>query len=95
MTSTDIVSRLGIFSGIAGPIMYYSKEIAIFIAVLSLLSLWVSGMLAKLSRKVDGAINAKEGMKNWLVELLLVLICFIILFNWAIPQIDSFITGTT
>ena len=81
-SSIDIVGNLGFFSTLAGTIMTYSKYIAFFMAVVSLLALWVSGMLAKVSHKVEHAINAQEGLKKWLIEAVLVIVAFIILFSW-------------
>lgn len=93
-SSTDIVGNLGFFSEIAGTIMTYSKYIAFFMAIISLLALWVSGMFAKFSQKVQKSINAKEGLKNWLLEAVLVIVAFIILFAWIIPTINSYVPST-
>jgi hypothetical protein len=90
-SSTDIVGNLGFFSTIAGTIMTYAKYAAFFIAVISLLALWGSGMLAKLHHKIHESIDAKEGLKKWLIEAVLVIMAFIILFNWVIPTINSYI----
>ncbi len=94
-TSTDIVGNLGFFSTLAGTIMTYSKYIAFFVAVLSLLGLWVSGMLAKMSKKINEAINAHDGLKNWLKEAVLVIVAFIILFNFVIPTINSMVPSVS
>ena len=94
VSSTDIVGNLGFFSDIASTIMTYSKYIAFFMAILSLLALWVSGMFAKFSQKVQKSINAKEGLKNWLLEAVLVIAAFIILFAWIIPTINSYVPST-
>ena len=80
-SSTDVVGNLGFFSVLAGTIMTYSKYVAFFMAIISLLALWVSGMLAKLSHKVEGAINAQEGLKKWLIEAVLVIIAFMVLLQ--------------
>lgn len=93
-SSTDVVGNLGFFSTLAGTIMTYSKYVAFFMAIISLLALWVSGMLAKLSHKVEGAINAQEGLKKWLIEAVLVIVAFIILFSWIIPTINSYVPST-
>jgi len=93
-SSTDIVGNLGMFSTIAGTIIIYAKYIAFFIAILSLFALWSSGQLAKFSRKVDSAINAKEGVKIWIIEAVLVIVAFIVLFSWIIPTINEYVPGT-
>lgn len=93
-SSTDIVGNLGFFSTLAGTIMTYSKYIAFFMAVISLLALWVSGMLAKISHKIEHAINAQEGLKKWLIEAVLVIVAFIILFSFIIPTINSYVPST-
>ncbi len=90
-TSTDIVGNLGFFSTLAGTVMTYSKYTAFFMAVLSLLALWVSGMLAKISHKVEQHINAQDSLKKWLIEGVLVIVAFIILFSWIIPTINSYV----
>jgi len=92
-SSSDIVGNLGFFSTIAGTIIIYAKYIAFFIAILSLFALWSSGQLAKFSRKVDSAINAKEGVKIWLIEAILVIVAFIVLFSFIIPTINSYVPG--
>lgn len=94
ISSTDVVGNLGFFSTLAGTIMTYSKYIAFFMAIISLLALWVSGMLAKLSHKVEHAINAQEGLKKWLVEAVLVIVAFIVLFSWIIPTINNYVPST-
>jgi hypothetical protein len=93
-SSTDIVGNLGFFSTFAGTIIIYAKYIAFLIAVLSLFALWSSGQLAKFSRKVEGAVNAKEGVKLWLIEAVLVIVAFIVLFSFIIPTINSYVPGT-
>jgi hypothetical protein len=93
-SSTDIVGNLGFFSTFAGTIIIYAKYIAFFIAILSLFTLWSSGQLAKFSRKVEGAINAKEGVKVWLIEAVLVIVAFIVLFSFIIPTINTYVPGT-
>lgn len=93
-TSTDIVGNLGFFSTLAGTIILYSKYIAFFIAVISLLALWSTGMLAKISRKVEQHINAQDSLKKWLIEGVLVIVAFIILFSFIIPTIDSYVPST-
>lgn len=93
-TSVDIVGNLGFFSTLAATIMAYSKYIAFFIAVISLLALWSTGMLAKVSRKVEQHINAQDSLKKWLIEGVLVIIAFIILFNFVIPTINTYVPST-
>ena len=93
-SSTDVVGNLGMFSVLAGTIMTYSKYIAFFMAIISLLSLWVTGMLAKISHKVNEAINAKEGVQNWMIEAVLVIVAFIILFSFIIPTINGYVPST-
>lgn len=93
-SSTDVVGNLGMFSTLAGTIMTYSKYVAFFMAIISLLALWVTGMLAKVSQKVNEAINAKEGVKNWMIEAVLVIVAFIILFSWIIPTINGYVPST-
>ncbi len=93
-SSTDFVGNLGMFSTLAGTIMTYSKYVAFFMAIISLLALWVSGMLAKVSHKVNEAINAKEGVKNWMIEAVLVIVAFIILFSWIIPTINGYVSSS-
>jgi hypothetical protein len=93
-SSTDIVGNLGFFSTFAGTIIIYAKYIAFFIAILSLFALWSSGQLAKFSHKVEGAINAKEGVKVWLIEAVLVIMAFIVLFSFIIPTINTYVPGT-
>ena len=63
-------------------------------AIISLLGLWVTGMLAKVSYKFEGAINAQEGLKKWLTKAVLVIIAFIILFSWIIPTINTYVPNT-
>jgi hypothetical protein len=90
-TSTDIVGNLGMFSTMASTIMTYSKYIAFFMAVVSLLALWVTGMFAKFNHKIHAAIDSHEGLKKWLVEAVLVIMAFIVLFSWIIPTINSYV----
>ena len=93
-STTDVVGSLGMFSTLAGTIMTYSKYVAFFMAIISLLALWVTGMLAKISKKVQGAIDAKEGVKNWMIEAVLVIVAFIILFSFVIPTINGYVPST-
>jgi len=93
-SSTDAVGNLGMFSTLAGTIMTYSKYVAFFMVIIGLLALWVTGMLAKVSHKVNEAINAKEGVKNWMIEAVLVIVAFIILFSWIISTINGYVPST-
>jgi hypothetical protein len=90
-TSTDIVGNLGMFSTVAGTIMTYAKYLAFFIAIISILALWCSGRLARFSHKINEAIDAKEGLKDWLAEGVLAILAFIILFNFIIPTINYYV----
>jgi hypothetical protein len=90
-SSTDVVGNLGMFSTLAGTILTYSKWIAIFMAIMSLFALWATGRLAEVGHKINGSINAKEGIKNWLVEGVLVIVAFIVLFSFIIPTINGYI----
>ena len=63
-------------------------------AIISLLALWVTGMLAKISKKVQGALDSKEGVKNWMIEAVLVIVAFIILFSFVIPTINGYVPST-
>src|SRR5665647_588423 len=90
-SSTDIVGNLGMFSTLAGTIMTYAKYIAFFMAIMSLFALWATGRLAEVGHKVSKAIDSKEGIKNWLVESVLVIVAFIVLFSFVIPTINGYI----
>ena len=90
-SSTDIVGNLGMFSTLAGTIMSYSKYIAFFMAIMSLFFLWATGRLAEVGHKIGGAIESKEGIKNWIIESVLVIIALIILFSFVIPTINGYI----
>jgi|BarGraIncu00222A_1022003.scaffolds.fasta_scaffold52540_4 hypothetical protein len=90
-SSTDVVGNLGMFSTLAGTIMTYSKYIAFFMAIMSLFALWATGRLAEVGHKINGSINAKEGIKNWMIETVLVIVAFIILFSFVIPTINGYI----
>jgi hypothetical protein len=93
-SSSDIVGNLGFFSTVAGTLMMYAKYISFFMAIISLLALWVSGMLGKLHHKIGATIDAHEGLKKWLIEGVLVIVAFIILFNWIIPTINGFVPSS-
>ena len=90
-SSTDIVGNLGMFSTLAGTIMTYSKYIAFFMAIMSLFALWATGRLAEVGHKINRSINAKECIKNWMIEAVLVIVAFIILFSFVIPTINGYI----
>jgi hypothetical protein len=63
-------------------------------AIISLLALWVTGMLGKFNHKINTTIAAHEGVKKWLIEGVLVIVAFIILFNWIIPTINGFVPSS-
>jgi hypothetical protein len=90
-SSTDIVGNLGMFSTLAGTIMTYAKYIAFFMAIMSLFALWATGRLAEVGHRVGKAIDAKDGIKNWLIEAVLVIVAFIVLFSFVIPTINGYI----
>ena len=93
-SSMDVVGNLGMFSTLAGTIMTYSKYVAFFMAIMSLFALWATGRLAEVGHKINGSINAKEGIKNWMIETVLVIVAFIILFSWIIPIINGYVPST-
>jgi len=90
-SSTDVAGNMGMFSSLAGTILSYSKWIAIFMAIMSLFALWGTGRLADVGHKIGGALNAKEGIKNWLIESVLVIVALIFLFSFVIPTINGYI----
>jgi hypothetical protein len=90
-SSTDVVGNLGIFSDLAGMLMNYSRWFAFLACTISLFFLLGMAGLGKVQKKLETSLNAKEGLKNWLIELVLVVVAFIILYQWAIPTINGFI----
>jgi hypothetical protein len=87
----DVIKNMGFLAPIAAFILNYSKWIAIFIAVISLVYIFVTGKLAQMNHKVGASIDAKEGLKRWVVELVFFIAALILLFSWAIPTINSLI----
>ena len=90
-SQTDIVGNLGIFSTLASTIMNYSKWIAFLVCTISLLFLLSMSGFGKINKKIEAALHARDGLRDWLIEAVLVVVAFIILFNWIIPTINSFI----
>jgi succinyl-CoA synthetase beta subunit len=90
-SSTDIVGNLGVFSTFAGTILMYAKYVAFFAAIIAILFMFATGALAKTYRKAENAINAQENVKKCLIECILVIVAFIVLFDLVIPTINGFI----
>jgi hypothetical protein len=90
-SSSDIVGNLGVFSTFAGTILMYAKYIAFFAAIIALLAMYASGALAKTYHKIENAVNAQENVKKFLIESVLVIVAFIVLFDLVIPTINGFI----
>jgi hypothetical protein len=90
-SSSDIVGNLGVFSTFAGMILMYAKYVAFFAAIIAILFMFATGALAKTYRKAENAINAQENVKKFLIECVLVIVAFIVLFDLVIPTINGFI----
>jgi len=90
-SSSDIVGNLGVFSTFAATILMYAKYVAFFAAIIAILAMYATGALAKTYHKIENAVNAQENVKKFLIESILVIVAFIVLFDLVIPTINGFI----
>lgn len=90
-SANEVLNGLGAFGTLAGTILTYSKWGTIFIVMVCLLALYASGQYAKVAHKVDEALKAREGLKNMLIDSVLVVFGFILLFSVVVPLINTYI----
>src|SRR5574343_853880 len=86
LAADNITGNLGAASGIANDVMTYTKWGSIAIAIISLLILWASGNLARLSSKAGSYLNSKSHIQDWFKETLLVILGLVFIFGYVIPQ---------
>jgi len=87
----NVTSNLGPASGVAGDLMFYLKWGSIFVAIATVLILWIRHNLAAHSKKVGDVLQIRDDMKQWFIMGLAVIVSFIFLFQYIIPQLDKFI----
>ena len=90
-SNVKLTSNLQPLGDLGNQIMSLSKWAAVTIAVLSLLWLWASGNYARLKTKMHEAIGSQEHIKSWMIESVLVVLALIILYDFVIPYVNSFI----
>jgi hypothetical protein len=90
-SANEIIAGLGAFGTFASVILTYVKWGSIFVAIIAFLVLYATGQLSKVAHKAENVLNAREGMKAFLVDSVLLIFGFILLFSVVIPLINSFI----
>lgn len=90
-SANEIITGLGAFGTFASVILTYVKWGSIFVAIIAFLILYATGQLSKVAQKAQRALDAREGMKNFLIDSVLLIFGFIMLFSVVIPLINSFI----
>ena len=59
------------------------------LAGLALLFIWITGHLDTLKHKVGNSVQNREGIKNWFIDCVLVVLGFIFLNKWVIPTLKT------
>jgi small-conductance mechanosensitive channel len=89
--TSDVVGNLGPLSDLAGQILIVVKYAAIFVAILTIFILWLSGNWNKAKQKAQAQLQTQEHIKSWLVEAVLVFVGLIVLLKWIVPGINGMI----
>jgi hypothetical protein len=89
--NNTIVGNLGEFSGIAGDGLSLTKWVAFLSAILSILIIWTVGNWARVSNKINHAMQSREHLKGWAIDAVCVIVGLIFLFKYAIPAINEYI----
>ncbi|MGB9928822.1 MAG: hypothetical protein ACPK85_10495 [Methanosarcina sp.] len=89
--NSSVTENLGPASGIAGDVMTFVKWGAVFVAIISILFLWMSGNVARMRERINDVLNARENMKGWFVECIIVIVGLIFLYEYIIPKINGMV----
>lgn len=82
-------SKLGPLSDIAGDFQTLFFWLAIFVAIISLVAIWVTGNAARAANKVTEALTARKNIEGWVIDAFLVLIGFIVFFGYIVPKLSD------
>lgn len=89
--STAVTSQLGPLSGLASQLLLYSKWIGIFVFILTIIILWITGNIARISNKVNDVLKSRDNLKGTVVEGIFVIIALMVLFGFIIPELNKVI----
>ena len=87
----DIVSNLGLFSGLGQFILEYAIHIVVFFMVVCTIVIYGKGLYARTNKKVTQALEERENLKGLLIDSVIVMLVLIVLFNVVVPYISAFV----
>lgn len=82
-------SHLGIFQGLGQDTLNLVFWLAVFVAVISLLAIWIYQNITRHNKDVSEHVRQKKAKEGWFVDLFLVLIGFLLLFKYILPQLTT------
>lgn len=87
----SVVKNLGPASDIASDMISFAKWGAIFVAIISILFLWMSGNIARMRERINDVLNTRENMKGWFVECIIVILSLAFLFEYVVPKLNGMV----
>lgn len=89
IAATDLnpTSHLGAFQGLGQDTLNLVFWLAVLVAILSLLAIWIYSNVSRQNKDVSEHIRQKKSREGWFVDLFLVLIGFLLLFKYVLPQL--------
>lgn len=89
LAANSVTSHMGPLSGMFGDILGYVFWAAVAIAILSMLAIWATGNGARAFNKITEAMDARKNKQAWIIDLIIMLFGFVILFGYAIPKLQE------
>lgn len=83
--------HLGAFQNLGQDMLNLVFWIAVLVAVLSLLAIWAYQNISRQQKDVSEHIRTKKAKEGWFVDLFLVLIGFLLLFKYVLPQLTTLV----
>lgn len=82
-------SHLGAFQGLGQDLLNLIFWIAVLVAILSLLAIWIYQNVTRHNKDVSEHVRHKKAKEGWFVDLFLVLIGFLLLMKYVLPQLTT------
>lgn len=89
--SINPVSHLGMFSDISGDFLDLVFWAAVFIAIVSLLVLWIMSNVSRHNKNVEEHVRNEKAKKGWAIDLIFVLLGLILLLKYIVPKLTALI----
>lgn len=91
MTDLNPANHLGAFQSLGQDTLNLVFWLAVLVAILSLLAIWIYSNLSRHNKDVSEHLRQKKSREGWFVDLFLVLIGFLLLMKYVLPQLTPLV----